>query len=69
MCNLCQKRTGAHTNKVALNERSDISNLLNREFELQNPNQMWCGDIAVDIDLYAKRVVGWAISEKPDAIR
>ena len=45
---------------------------------MQNPNQVWCGDItyiwtgqkwsylAVVIDLYARRVVGWAMSEKPN---
>ncbi|MGF6201738.1 transposase InsO family protein [Pseudomonas laurylsulfatiphila] len=43
------------------------------------PNQIWCGDItyiwaqgkwhylAVVLDLYALRVVGWALSNKPDA--
>ncbi len=43
------------------------------------PNQVWCGDItymwaqgkwhylAVVLDLCARRVVGWALSEKPDA--
>ncbi|MFH7445080.1 DDE-type integrase/transposase/recombinase, partial [Pseudomonas syringae pv. tagetis] len=42
------------------------------------PNQCWCGDItyiwaqgkwhflAVVMDLYARRVVGWAFSNKPD---
>ncbi len=52
---------------------------MNREFDVQAPNQVWCGDItyiwaerkwyylAVVMDLYALRVVGWALSEKPDA--
>lgn len=43
------------------------------------PNQVWCGDItyiwaqgkwhylAVVLDLYARRVVGWTLSSKPDA--
>ncbi|WP_416392241.1 IS3 family transposase [Alloalcanivorax xenomutans] len=50
-------------------------------FTVQQPNQVWCGDInftyiwtrqcwsylAVVLDLYARRVVGWAISSSPDA--
>lgn len=56
-----------------------IPNILNREFDVKAPNQFWCGDItyiwaqgklhylAVVMDLYARRVVGWALSEKPDA--
>lgn len=75
---LVSKQPGPHVYKVAVNERPDIPNLLNREFDVQNPNQVWCGDItyiwtgqkwsylAVVIDLYARRVVGWAMSEKPN---
>jgi len=52
---------------------------LNREFDVPEPNQVWCGDItyiwaqgkwhylAVVMDLYVRRVVGWALSNKPDA--
>jgi putative transposase len=59
-------------------ERLDIPNILNREFDVDGPNQVWCGDIsyiwtgnkwsylAVIIDLFARRVVGWAMSNKPD---
>ncbi|KPW26197.1 transposase protein orfB [Pseudomonas cannabina pv. alisalensis] len=59
-------------------ERPDIPNILNREFDVPAPNQVWCGDItyiwaqgkwhylAVVMDLYARRVVGWAFSNKPD---
>ncbi|HDO1372727.1 TPA: DDE-type integrase/transposase/recombinase, partial [Aeromonas veronii] len=43
------------------------------------PNQVWCGDItyvwaggrwhylAAVLDLHTRRVVGWAMSDKPDA--
>ena len=60
-------------------ERPDIPNILNRAFDVEAPNQVWCGDItyvwaqgkwhylAVVLDLYTRRVVGWALSEKPDA--
>ncbi len=54
-------------------------NILNREFDVPAPNQVWCSDItyiwaqgkwhnlAVVLDLCTRRVVGWAMSEKPDA--
>src|SRR5690606_12966000 len=56
-----------------------IPNLLARKFTVEKPNQVWCGDItyiwsgqcwsylAVVLDLYARRVVGWAMSSSPDA--
>lgn len=49
-------------------------NLLDRRFEVAEKNQVWCGDItfiaagkrwlylAVVMDLYARRIVGWALS-------
>ena len=54
-------------------------NLLNREFSASLPNQKWVSDItyigtregwlylAVTLDLYSRRVVGWAMSEQMDA--
>jgi transposase InsO family protein len=53
-------------------------NLLNRNFTANVPNETWAGDItyldtqqgwlylAVLIDLYSRRVVGWAMSERID---
>ncbi len=76
---LVSKQPGSHAYKKATVERPDIPNILNREFDVQEPNQVWCGDItyvwaqgkwqylAVVLDLYARRVVGWALSGKPDA--
>jgi putative transposase len=73
------KQTGPHRYKRATVEHIDIPNTLNREFDVEHPNQVWCGDItyiwagsrwvylAVVIDLYACCVVGWAISDKPNA--
>ena len=49
-------------------------NLLGQEFQAQAPNEVWTGDItyiwtwegwlylAVVIDLYSRRIVGWAVS-------
>lgn len=53
-------------------------NRLERDFSATAPNQKWCGDIsyietlegwlylAVVIDLFSRRVVGWAMSPKID---
>ncbi|MFB2848862.1 IS3 family transposase [Aeromonas veronii] len=76
---LASKQPGAHRYKVAQSERPDIPNLLVREFDVPQPNQVWCGDItyvwvggcwhylAAVLDLHTRRVVGWAMSDKPDA--
>ncbi|PMN88437.1 transposase [Enterovibrio norvegicus] len=76
---LISKQPGSHNYKQATVERPDIPNQLNREFTVDTPNQVWCGDItyvwagqrwcylAVVIDLYRRRVVGWAMSGSPDA--
>ena len=77
--NLISKQPGSHTYKKATVERPDIPNVLNREFAVASPNQVWCGDItyiwaegrghylAAVINLSARRVVGWAFSSNPDA--
>ncbi len=53
-------------------------NLLNREFQVSTPNRVWVGDItylktaegwlylAVIIDLFSRRVVGWKLSSRID---
>jgi putative transposase len=73
------KQSGPHAYKQATVERPDIPNVLNREFEPETANQVWCGDItyiwigncwhylACVLDLYARRVIGWAMSARPDA--
>lgn len=43
---LASKQPGAHRYKVGQSERPDIPNLLAREFDVPQPNQVWCGDIA-----------------------
>lgn len=54
-------------------------NLLQQDFTAQRPNQVWVGDItyiatgegwlylAVVLDLYSRRVVGWSMSERMTA--
>jgi transposase InsO family protein len=51
-------------------------NLLNQQFQVDQPDTIWCGDIsylrtlegwlylAVIIDLYSRKVVGWALSNR-----
>jgi putative transposase len=76
---LVSKQPGRHAYKSATVERLDIPNQLNREFAVQAPNRVWCGDItyiwaqgrwyylAVVLDLFSRRVVGWALSSQPNA--
>ncbi|WP_432695585.1 IS3 family transposase [Marinobacterium sp. YM272] len=73
------KQPGRHKYKRTTIEHVDIPNRLNREFDVLHPNQVWCGDItyiwtgsqwsylAVVLDLYARKVVGWAVSTTADA--
>lgn len=68
-----------HTYRKASKEHIAIPNLLNRQFDVTAPNQVWCGDVtyvwtgnrwaylAVVIDLYARKPVGWSMSHSPDS--
>lgn len=74
---LISKQPGSYAYKKATVERPDIPNVQGRKFTVSAPNEVWCGDItyvwaqgrwhyvAVVIDLFARRVVGWAFSSKP----
>ncbi len=76
---LVSRQPGKHAYKNACVERPDIPNLLDRQFDVDGPNQAWCGDItyvwaggawrytAVVIDLFRRRVIGWSMSNRPDA--
>lgn len=69
------------THKYAKSEKEHLSipNMLARRFNPDAPDQAWCGDVtyiwtgkkwlylAVVIDLYARKVVGWATSNSPDS--
>lgn len=71
------------TGLPCLQKRPPWSDLISRTYLIGSsawhPNKVWCGDItyvwaegrwhhlAAVIDLYARRVVGWAFSVKPDA--
>jgi putative transposase len=62
--------------KVAQQERPNIPNHLKREFNVLQPDQVWCGDItyvwagqkwvylAAVLDLCTRRIVGWHVSDR-----
>ncbi len=71
-------RKRRHRYKKADKPAQIAPNLLNREFHPKAPNQAWAGDItyvptpggwlylAIVVDLYARRIVGWSCSRTPD---
>lgn len=75
---LVSKQPGRPKFRRALMESTVAPNQLNRAFQPTVPNRVWCGDItyvriagrwaylAVSLDLYARRVVGWGLSTTPD---
>ena len=77
---LVSKQLRKHRYKNAEGESRVAANHLDRAFTVQQPNQVWCGDVtyiwagtqwlylAVVMDLYARRVVGWAMSTHPDSL-
>ncbi|OPX54400.1 transposase [Oceanospirillum multiglobuliferum] len=76
---LVSRQLPTHQYAKAEREHLSIPNQLNREFTVKAPNQVWCGDVtyvwtgskwlylAVVLDLYARKVVGWATSASPDS--
>jgi putative transposase len=55
-----------------------VPNILNREFNVKAPNQIWCGDVtyiwigkrwaylAIVFDIFSRKPIGWAFSLSPD---
>jgi|TARA_B100002019_G_C21225990_1_gene577392 putative transposase len=76
---LVSKQHKKHRYRLAKEESVIAENHLNREFTVEKPDQAWCGDVtyvwtgvtwlylAVVLDLYKRRVVGWACSKHPDS--
>lgn len=75
----CQPFNPRYVARRKSSEHVDIPNLLERQFDVEAPNQVWCGDVtyvwtgkawtylAVVLDLFARKPVGWAISSSPDS--
>jgi putative transposase len=71
---LVSSQLPAHQYKKADQPHVSVPNRLDRQFEVASPNQVWAGDItyvwtgkrwaylAMVMDLYARRPVGWALS-------
>ena len=75
---LVSTQPGSRKFRRAEIEDAIVPNQLNRAFQPSAPNRVWCGDItyilmagrwaylAVVLDLYARRVVGWSVSSTSD---
>lgn len=67
-----------HRYKKSGAEHVAVPNVIDRNFNPTRPNEIWCGDVtyiwtgsswaylAVVIDLFARKPVGWAISRSPN---
>ena len=68
-----------HKYKRVSQEHIAVPNKLDRQFNVSKPNQVWCGDVtyiwtgnrwaylAVVLDLFARKPIGWAMSFSPDS--
>ena len=68
-----------HSYKSTGHEHVAAPNRLKRQFSPERPNQVWCGDVtyiwtgqcwaylAVVIDLFSRKPIGWAMSSSPDS--
>ncbi len=76
--NLSSCQPGKHQYKNARQEHTSLPNLLERQSAVPEPDRVWCGDItylwagnrwcylAVVMDLFARRVIGWSLSAHAD---
>ncbi|EEZ2910007.1 IS3 family transposase [Escherichia coli] len=76
--NLSSCQPGKHQYKNARQEHTSLPNLLERQFAVPELDRVWCGDItylwagnrwcylAVVMDLFARRVIGWSLSAHAD---
>jgi putative transposase len=76
---LFSKQEKTHRYRVANEESVIAPNDLARQFTVDKPNQVWCGDVtyiwigsgwlylSVVLDLYKRRVVGWTCSKSANS--
>jgi len=77
--NITSKQPHKHKYKIAEDESKIVPNELQRQFAVDAPNKVWCGDVtyiwagtqwlylAVVMDLYARKIIGWACSDSADS--
>ena len=75
---LVSRQLPKHKYNLAEQAHPEVPNHLDRQFSPSAPNQVWVGDVtyvwagnrwfylAVVLDLFARKVVGWAMSASPD---
>ncbi|EOV8484590.1 IS3 family transposase [Klebsiella aerogenes] len=78
-CGLTSSQPVKHHYRLSHDSSPALPNLLNRRFNPVEPNRIWCGDIsfirlqekwcylALVVDLYARRIIGSALSLTADA--
>ena len=76
---LCLTQQRKHRYRKATQLHLAIDNTLDRKFTVERPNEVWCSDVTyvwtgrrwsyltVVLDLYARKPVGWALSQSPDS--
>ncbi|CAQ81316.1 transposase [Aliivibrio salmonicida LFI1238] len=79
LLNLVSTQIPKHSYKKANHESIIAPNLLKRQFDVKQPNKIWCGDVtyiwigtrwaylAVVIDLFSRKPIGWPLSLSPDS--
>lgn len=79
LLDLVSSQAPVHRYRKADQPHINIPNRLDRAFDVAEPNQVWAGDItyvwtgkrwaylALVLDLFARRPVGWALSLSPDS--
>lgn len=78
-CQLHSRQQPKHRYRKEKQEHAAIPNHLNREFNVMEPNKIWCGDVtyiwvgkrwaylAIVMDLFSRKPIGWALSFSPDS--
>ena len=77
--NLVSSQQPVHRYRKANQEHVTVPNELDRQFSVNKPNTVWCGDVtyiwigsrwaylAVVMDLFSRKPIGWAMSLSPDS--
>ena len=76
---IASKQQKRHRYRIADHESVIVPNHLDRKFNVTKANEAWCGDVtyvwsgknwlylAVVMDLYKRRIIGWSCSTSPDS--